>query len=124
MISLDRLVMTNKEVVEQLKKRFKQYTIGALWSYSFANGGSDFGEVIIKINKCGEECGLEFNICGQNITINQNVKDKVLDSIVGAIVWDNRDGTTRVNMHISDIYVSGNHFEYYLRTKEQKNEHR
>jgi len=114
MINLDGVTMKNKEVVEQLKKRFKQYTIGALWSYGFANGGSDFGEVIIKINKCGEECGLEFNICGQNITINQNVKDKVLGSIVGAIVWDNRDGTTRVTTQIEYTYEPGKDIEYYL----------
>ena len=120
MINLDGVIMKNKAVIEQLKKRFDQYTIGTLHNYYFKSEEGGWGETIIKINKCQEVGGLRIEICGQSITIKQNVKDRALDDIVNAIVWDNRDGTTTVTLQISDVYVPGKCFEYYVRDKRSK----
>ena len=114
MINLDGVTMKNKEVVKQIEKRFDQYTIGNLYSYSFKSEAGGWGKIIVKITKSSEVCGLGINICGKSITINQNVKDKTLGSIVGAIVWDNRDGTTRVTTHMEYTYEPGKDIEYYL----------
>lgn len=119
MISLKGVRMNQREVLEQIKKRFKQFaTYGQLYKYNLTECTTDFwGKPYIEIRKAGAGDGI--TICPRGdiyIVINRYKTDNVLDDIVNSVVWDNRDGSTEVNTYLTTkIYHPGENMEYYIR---------